>query len=183
MQVQWESRRERRRLSNMTSHGRRTKESLSAQVRAEVVLLALEGRSDQDIAAQTGVAPKQVRGIREEPTEGLLGIPSMVMPRDTPDRAWTAKEALKRPFLSVSNDEEVQQDGFTGIGFWDPVAADFPELVDQTVEVVLGCTGVSQAFREDKDLIVIQGSDMDLKAIEGELLAWWRSRLLKELES
>lgn len=55
------------------------------------------------------------------------------MIRDTPDRAWTAQEALKRPFLSVSTDEEVQQDGFIGIGFWDPIAVAFPELVDQTV--------------------------------------------------
>lgn len=67
VQVGGEPRRERRRLSNMTFHGRRRKKEFpTAEGRAEVILLALEGRSDQDIAAHTGVSAKQVQAIREE---------------------------------------------------------------------------------------------------------------------
>ncbi|HEX2274359.1 MAG TPA: hypothetical protein VHG90_10855, partial [Acidimicrobiales bacterium] len=76
--------------------------------------------------------------------------------------------------VSVELDED---DGDVIVSFDDEVAHEHGDLVEACVSRCSGFPGVEQADWEDRELIVLRGSDIDLRRLEQGLLAFVRARL------
>jgi hypothetical protein len=63
------------------------------------------------------------------------------------------------------------------VTFSDRAAHDHDQLVEESVAVVAAFPGVVRAVREDRELIVMWGRNVDGPALQVTLHEWWTARL------
>ncbi len=97
------------------------------------------------------------------------------------ERPSDARALLSDPdFVSVERFDDGARE--FAITFDDLAASTFEDLVEQTVEIAPTYPGVTDAWHEDRELIVLSGAP-DPSGLERAVREWWFQRLQEELHS
>jgi hypothetical protein len=124
--------------------------------------------------AQTSRSPEWIEAVAE--VHALMGASRKQQKRHRPQDA--------RLLLSQTDFVRVERfdEGDRGriITFNDVAAVTFEDLVEQTVDVARAFPGVTDAWHEDRELIMLSG-DFDPRALEQSVREWWLERLRHEL--
>jgi hypothetical protein len=64
------------------------------------------------------------------------------------------------------------------VSYSDLISHDLAASVAASVDEIRGFPGVSDAVREDRELIVVWGTSVNLDTMQTHLERWWRQRLL-----
>ncbi len=68
--------------------------------------------------------------------------------------------------------EDEEDSGLTIVSFSDEVAHTRSDLVDQAAAAIASFLGVTEAWREDREVILVRG-DVDPRELENQFATWW----------